>query len=138
MLFICHLTNVVSTYLLTEETFCPRPASNRKYVPSRQRLPLVKRAYTCLTGCQTEKGSRLPDRHACLSVCYGGRVLLLDLRYTCLTVNDTICVAYNNRKYYIDVVEAKPADAICTVDTDCEVTLVPTYYDPLLTPHMTR
>lgn len=41
--------------------------------------------------------------------------------YTCLTVNDTICVAYNNRKYFIDVVEAKPADAICTVDTDCEV-----------------
>lgn len=41
--------------------------------------------------------------------------------YTCLTVGDTICVYYNNRKYFIDVVEAKPANAICTVDTDCEV-----------------
>lgn len=53
--------------------------------------------------------------------------------YTCLTVNDTICVHYNNRKYYIDVVEAKPADAICTVDTDCEVDFAPPldYVEPV-------
>lgn len=49
-------------------------------------------------------------------------------RYTCLTVGDAICVYYNNRKYFIDVVEAKPpnphpggANAISVVDTDCEV-----------------
>lgn len=42
-------------------------------------------------------------------------------RYTCLTVGDAICVYYNNRKYFIDVVEAKPAPAISVIDTDCEV-----------------
>jgi Ubiquitin fusion degradation protein UFD1 len=42
-------------------------------------------------------------------------------RYTCLTVGDAICVYYNNRKYFIDVVEAKPAAAISVIDTDCEV-----------------
>jgi ubiquitin fusion degradation protein 1 len=41
--------------------------------------------------------------------------------YTCLTVGDAICVYYNNRKYFIDVVEAKPAPAISVIDTDCEV-----------------
>mmetsp|Transcript_14022 Transcript_14022/g.42335 ORF Transcript_14022/g.42335 Transcript_14022/m.42335 type:complete len:321 (-) Transcript_14022:1053-2015(-) len=48
--------------------------------------------------------------------------------YTCLTVGDAICVNYNNRKYFIDVIEAKPpnphpggANAISVVDTDCEV-----------------
>ena len=42
-------------------------------------------------------------------------------RYTCLTVGDAICVFYNNKKYYIDVVEAKPTEAISVVETDCEV-----------------
>ena len=41
--------------------------------------------------------------------------------YSCLTVGDTMCVHYNNRKYFIDVVEAQPSDAICIIDTDCEV-----------------
>ena len=48
-------------------------------------------------------------------------IALLCIRYTCLTVGDAICVYYNNRKYFIDVVEAKPAPAISVIDTDCEV-----------------
>ncbi len=36
-------------------------------------------------------------------------------------MGDAICVYYNNKKYYIDVVEAKPANAITVIDTDCEV-----------------
>lgn len=38
-----------------------------------------------------------------------------------LAVGDTICVHYNNKKYYIDIVEAKPQNAISVIETDCEV-----------------
>ena len=34
-------------------------------------------------------------------------------------------VNYNNKKYYIDVLEAKPTDKICLIDTDCEVDFAP-------------
>ena len=28
--------------------------------------------------------------------------------YSCLTVGDTICLHYNNKRYYIDIIDAKP------------------------------
>ena len=28
--------------------------------------------------------------------------------FSCLTTGDTICLPYNNKKYFIDVVEARP------------------------------
>jgi len=34
-------------------------------------------------------------------------------------------VNYNNKRYYIDVVEAKPGRAVSIVDTDCEVDFAP-------------
>eukprot|EP00959_Pyramimonas_sp_CCMP1952_P416873 8733836-Pyramimonas_sp.AAC.2 len=34
-------------------------------------------------------------------------------------------VNYNTKRYYIDVVEAKPSRAISIVDTDCEVDFAP-------------
>lgn len=34
-------------------------------------------------------------------------------------------VHYNNKKYYIDVVEAKPGNAISVIETDCEVDFAP-------------
>lgn len=30
-------------------------------------------------------------------------------------------MAYNNKKYYINIVEAKPGPAISIIETDCEV-----------------
>ena len=53
-------------------------------------------------------------------------------QYTCLTVGDTFVIHYNDKKYYIDVVEAKPGNAISVVDTDCEVDFAPPldYVDP--------
>eukprot|EP00252_Welwitschia_mirabilis_P009947 TRINITY_DN2290_c0_g2_i3.p1 TRINITY_DN2290_c0_g2~~TRINITY_DN2290_c0_g2_i3.p1 ORF type:complete len:311 (-),score=59.12 TRINITY_DN2290_c0_g2_i3:151-1083(-) len=41
--------------------------------------------------------------------------------YSCLTTGDTILVPYNNKKYYIDIVETKPEQAISIIETDCEV-----------------
>ncbi|KAI3788071.1 hypothetical protein L2E82_00711 [Cichorium intybus] len=45
--------------------------------------------------------------------------------YSCLTTGDTIMVAYNNKKFYIDIVETKPSDAISIIETDCEVDFAP-------------
>ena len=53
--------------------------------------------------------------------------------YTCLTVGDSILIDYNNRRYYVDIVEAKPNNAVCIVDTDCEVDFAPPldYVEPV-------
>uniref|UniRef100_A0ACD5UB94 Uncharacterized protein n=1 Tax=Avena sativa TaxID=4498 RepID=A0ACD5UB94_AVESA len=45
--------------------------------------------------------------------------------FSCLTAGDTVMVAYNNKQYYIDIVEAKPASAVCIIETDCEVDFAP-------------
>ncbi|XP_073011764.1 uncharacterized protein [Typha latifolia] len=45
--------------------------------------------------------------------------------YSCLTTGDSIMVAYNNKKYYIDIVETKPSSAISIIETDCEVDFAP-------------
>ena len=34
-------------------------------------------------------------------------------------------VAYNNKKYYIDIFESKPASAITIIEMDCEVDFAP-------------
>ena len=34
-------------------------------------------------------------------------------------------VAYNNRKYYIDIIETKPGNAVSIIETDCEVDFGP-------------
>ncbi|XP_077232752.1 uncharacterized protein LOC143870938 [Tasmannia lanceolata] len=45
--------------------------------------------------------------------------------YSCLTTGDTIMVAYNNKQFYIDIVETKPSAAISIIETDCEVDFAP-------------
>ncbi|PON82752.1 Ubiquitin fusion degradation protein UFD [Trema orientale] len=45
--------------------------------------------------------------------------------FSCLTTGDSIMVAYNNRKYYIDIIETKPSNAISIIETDCEVDFAP-------------
>jgi len=45
--------------------------------------------------------------------------------FSCLTTGDSIMVAYNNKNYYIDIVETKPSNAISIIETDCEVDFAP-------------
>ncbi|RHN60991.1 putative ubiquitin fusion degradation protein UFD1 [Medicago truncatula] len=45
--------------------------------------------------------------------------------YSCLTTGRTIMIPYNNKKYYIDVVETKPSPAISIIEIDCEVDFAP-------------
>eukprot|EP00232_Nephroselmis_pyriformis_P014178 CAMPEP_0182884826 /NCGR_PEP_ID=MMETSP0034_2-20130328/19236_1 /TAXON_ID=156128 /ORGANISM="Nephroselmis pyriformis, Strain CCMP717" /LENGTH=260 /DNA_ID=CAMNT_0025018057 /DNA_START=207 /DNA_END=985 /DNA_ORIENTATION=+ len=56
--------------------------------------------------------------------------------FTCLSVGDTILVAYNGKRFYIDIIEAKPGNAISIVETDCEVDFAPPldYVEPVYTP----
>uniref|UniRef100_J3KWD5 Uncharacterized protein n=1 Tax=Oryza brachyantha TaxID=4533 RepID=J3KWD5_ORYBR len=46
-------------------------------------------------------------------------------KYVCLTTGETIAVtataATREGTYYLDVVETRPANAVCTIETDCEV-----------------
>ncbi|XP_059314286.1 uncharacterized protein LOC132065071 [Lycium ferocissimum] len=45
--------------------------------------------------------------------------------FSCLTTGDSIMVAYNNKQYYIDIVETKPSNGISIIETDCEVDFAP-------------
>lgn len=45
--------------------------------------------------------------------------------FSCLTTGDSIMVAYNNKKYYIDIIQTTPSSAISIIETDCEVDFAP-------------
>ncbi|GAB2267647.1 hypothetical protein Dimus_002629 [Dionaea muscipula] len=45
--------------------------------------------------------------------------------FSCFTTGDSIMVAYNKKKYYIDIVETKPSNAVSIIETDCEVDFAP-------------
>lgn len=53
--------------------------------------------------------------------------------YSCLTVGDTIVIPYNNKNYHVNIVEAKPSDAVSIIETDCEVDFAPPldYVEPV-------
>lgn len=48
-------------------------------------------------------------------------------------------VPYNNKKYFINVVEAKPSSAVSIIETDCEVDFAPPldYKEPEKLPKLT-
>ncbi|KAM0860730.1 hypothetical protein ACQ4PT_046352 [Festuca glaucescens] len=46
-------------------------------------------------------------------------------KYSCMTVGDTVTVTKGDARYLLDVVEAKPAHAVSTLETDCEVDFLP-------------
>ncbi|KAF6141168.1 hypothetical protein GIB67_018258 [Kingdonia uniflora] len=57
-----------------------------------------------------------------------GVLLFKELRnFSYLTTGDSIMVAYNNEKYYIDLVKSKPAHTISIIETDCEVDFAPPF-----------
>ncbi|CAI0406618.1 unnamed protein product [Linum tenue] len=45
----------------------------------------------------------------------------LGANFSCLTTGDTIAINVGSKTFYIDIVETKPDDAICIIDTDCTV-----------------
>ncbi|ETW00340.1 hypothetical protein H310_07707 [Aphanomyces invadans] len=56
-------------------------------------------------------------------------------KFSCMTVGDTISITYNNRNYLFDVRELRPADAVCIIETDCELDFdAPVDYVPPVAP----
>ncbi|KAJ1282641.1 hypothetical protein BS78_03G067300 [Paspalum vaginatum] len=47
------------------------------------------------------------------------------MKFPCVTAGETIAVTEGERRFYLDVLEARPADAVCTLDTDCEAEFAP-------------
>lgn len=80
-------------------------------------------AYTFL-----EKGSYVklqPQTDDFLNISNPKAVLEAKLRYfTCLTRSDVIAIDYNDKIYWINVVEVKPGMAILIIDTDIDVEFV--------------
>ncbi|XP_012573153.1 uncharacterized protein [Cicer arietinum] len=83
----------------------------------------------CLKSTSLVKGEFIklqPHTKDFLDISDPKSILEISLRsYSCLTTGDTIMIPYNNKKYYIDVVETKPATAISIIETDCEVDFAP-------------
>ncbi|ONM30074.1 Ubiquitin fusion degradation UFD1 family protein [Zea mays] len=46
-------------------------------------------------------------------------------KFPCVTAGETIAVTEGERRYYLDVLEACPAGAVCSIDTDCAVDFAP-------------
>ena len=46
-------------------------------------------------------------------------------KFPCVTAGETIAVTEGERRYYLDVLEAQPADAVCSLDTVCAVDFAP-------------
>ena len=90
-----------------------------------QNLRLVEGDVLRVKNAQLPKGTYVklqPQTSDFLNISNPKAVLETCLRnYTCLTVNDTFMIEYNKKRYFIDVIEAKPADGVCVVETDCEV-----------------
>ncbi|CAI0539847.1 unnamed protein product [Linum tenue] len=82
-----------------------------------------------LRNASLEKGTYVklqPHSTEFLDVSNPKAILETSLRnYSCLTTGDTILVAYNNKKYFINIVETKPSAAVSVVETDCEVDFAP-------------
>ncbi|KAJ1462464.1 ubiquitin fusion degradation protein UFD1-domain-containing protein [Pelagophyceae sp. CCMP2097] len=56
--------------------------------------------------------------------------------FSCVTQGDQICLPYNDKRYYLEVVEVKPSLAACIIECDCNVDFdAPVgYTEPVYTP----
>ena len=79
--------------------------------------------------CTLEKGNYVklqPQTDDFLEISNPKAILEAKLRYfTCLTKLDMIAIEYNNKIYWINVVEVKPGRAISIIDTDIDVDFAP-------------
>ncbi|KAL8229471.1 hypothetical protein R6Q57_014371 [Mikania cordata] len=94
---------------------------------------LVFRAYSNNTDLHSdflhiddEKFAFTRRRYCASKECDPSKGLETTLRnFSCLTTGDSIMVAYNKKKYYINIIESKPSNAISIIETDCEVDFAP-------------
>ena len=94
-----------------------------------QNLDLEEGQVVTLRSISLPKGSFVklqPHSKDFLDITNPRAVLETTLRgFSCLTVGDTIPIHYNEKTYWINIIEAKPADAISVIETDCNVDFAP-------------
>jgi len=94
-----------------------------------QNLDLEEGQVVTLRSISLPKGSFVklqPHSKDFLDITNPRAVLETALRgFSCLTVGDTIPISYNDKTYWINIIEAKPADAISVIETDCNVDFAP-------------
>ena len=94
-----------------------------------QNLGLQEGEVLTLSNASLPKGSYVklqPHSKDFLDISNPKAVLETTLRgFSCLTVGDTIPIHYNSKVYQIDIVDAKPAEAISVIETDCNVDFAP-------------
>lgn len=94
-----------------------------------QNLALEEGEIVSLKSASLPKGTYVklqPHTTDFLDISNPKAVLETTLRnFSCLTVGDQITINYNNRQYFIDIVEARPQQSISVVETDCEVDFAP-------------
>ena len=116
-------------------------SSSLSFLPP-QKLDLKKRPgdLVSISSASLPKGTFVklrPHTSDFLDISNPRAVLETTLRgYSCLTVGDAICLHYNAKRYYIDVIEARPANAVSVIETDCEVDFAPPldYVEPVYAP----
>ena len=88
-------------------------------------LELQEGEILTLTNASLPKGSYVklqPHSKDFLDISNPRAVLETTLRgFSCLTVGDTIPIHYNDKVYQINIIDAKPSDAISVIETDCNV-----------------
>lgn len=118
-------THILHTRSRTQPTFWTSPTRARCWRPRSAPSPASPVRARAGRGAGGEGRARavLP-RHAvcapCTSVCCR-HVLASECTRAPCAVGDTIPINYNNKRYFIDIVEAKPGAAISVIETDCNV-----------------
>ncbi|KAA8518298.1 hypothetical protein F0562_015819 [Nyssa sinensis] len=75
-----------------------------------------------------EAGNRIIMPHSALEDLTSIEVeypMLFEIKSTSSARGDTIMIIHEDNQYYIDIVETKPSNAICLIETDCEVEFAP-------------
>lgn len=94
-----------------------------------QNLAATEGEMLTIRNATLEKGTYVkfqPQTSDFLDIANPKAVLEATLRnFTCLTQGDSIAIAYNDKTYYINVLEVAPGEAISIVETDVNVDFAP-------------
>ncbi|KAI8024566.1 hypothetical protein LOK49_LG03G00181 [Camellia lanceoleosa] len=88
-----------------------------------QTLPFTQSSF-CLSCSDNNSVCSSDNNNVCSTVSFAAATtssLWFSLRHP----GDSIMVAYNNKKCYIDIIETKPSNAISIIETDYEVDFAP-------------
>lgn len=94
-----------------------------------ENLCLQERSVINVTNVSLKKATFIklqPDTYKFIEITNPKAVLEITLRkFTCLTEGDTICIPFNSKKYYLNILEVRPDGRACIVETDAEVDFAP-------------